>query len=305
MINNLEDKLKKWSAPLSTSENSVCETAVRVITDAIVSSDLLKDRNIRITKQGSYANNTNVRNNSDVDIGIVCRQTFFYSIPSTKTKNDYGIIDSTYSYDQFKMEVFNVLAKRFNISEINYGKKSLKISHFKYGDMIINADVVPFFEYKEYGLHGVKQTGVSLYSNGALVVNYPEQHISNNTSKNNATNYFYKKIVRCFKALRYDMEDSGLEVSNIKSFVLESILFNLSNDCYDIEKAKKSYAGSFLEPYSAMLLNCIYACKNLLINHAQELYEPNMILKLFNGTERDSREYIDFFSTLEKFVFGK
>lgn len=305
MINNLENKLKKWSAPLSVSEDNICATSIRVITEAINASNELKNRDIRIIKQGSYANNTNVRNNSDVDIAIICRQTFFYKIPPLKTKDDYGIQDSTYSYDQFKMEVFNVLARRFNISEIKYGNKSLKISHFKYGDIIINADVVPFFEYKEYDIRGIKQTGVSLYYNGSLIVNYPEQHISNSKNKNNDTNYFYKKMVRCFKALKYDMEESGFDVHNIKSFVLESILFNLSNDYFNVEKSKQSYVGKFLEPYSAMLLNCIYECKNLLINYSQQLYEPNMILKLFSTNERNPNDYINFLSSLEQYCFGK
>ena len=257
-MKDLEIKLRKWDDPLSNSEESVCQTAIRAIKRIIDNSESLKCRDIIVFEQGSHANNTNVRNNSDVDIAVVCRQTFYYDIPPYKDKSDYGIYDSDYSFGVFKSEVFNALAKEFNVTEINYGKKSFKIEHFKYNDSFISIDVVPFFEYKEYDQNSIKHVGVSLISSsGERIVNYPKQHNLNSIYKNACTNHYYKRMVRCFKSLKYDLEDDGYDVKEVKSFVLESILYNLDDSVFNMVNAQKSLAGRYLEPYSAMFWNCI------------------------------------------------
>ena len=305
MIKDLETKLRKWDDPLSNSEENICQSAIRTIRRIIDNCEILKGRDIEIFEQGSHANKTNVRNNSDVDIGIICRQTFYYTLPPYKNKSDYGIYDSPYTYDQFKMEVFQVLAKQFNVSEIDYGKKAFKIEHFKYNDSYLSVDVVPFFEYREYGQNGVKNVGVSLIDSQTheRVINYPKQHIDNSVAKNARTNHYYKRMVRCFKSLKYDLEDEGYDVKDVKSFVLESILYNLDDDTYNMENAQKSLAGRYMGPYSAMFYNCIQYAKNLLLNSSAYMYEPNEILKLFNDASRNPQTYINFLELLESYCF--
>lgn len=303
-MRDLENKLKRWDDPLSNSEESVCQTAIRAIKRIIDNCANLKCRDIVIFEQGSHANKTNVRNNSDVDIAVVCRQTFFYTIPPLRSKSDYGIYDSAYSFDVFKSEVFNALAKEFNITEINYGKKSFKIEHFKYNNSFIGIDVVPFFEYREYDQKGIKYTGVSLISSsGERIINYPKQHIQNSIYKNACTNHYYKRMVRCFKSLRYDLEEDGYDVKEVKSFVLESVLYNLDNSVFNMENTQKSLAGRYLEPYSAMFWNCIQYAKNMLLNSSGSLYEPNGILKLFDDKNRNPQSCINFLELLEKYCF--
>jgi len=90
-----ESTLRAYAAPLSDSENAKCKRAIAAIRDALrglgytddakeiglLESDtfahsismrnLYSTARIHVFIQGSYANNTCVRNESDVDIAIV------------------------------------------------------------------------------------------------------------------------------------------------------------------------------------------------------------------------------------------
>jgi predicted nucleotidyltransferase len=54
-----------------------CDNAVRAVRKAIDCSDKLNIRSIEVFAQGSYANRTNVRKDSDIDICVLCIDTFF------------------------------------------------------------------------------------------------------------------------------------------------------------------------------------------------------------------------------------
>src|SRR5690349_8220632 len=57
-----------WSAPPSATEQAKCENAERAVRKAIDASSKLAPHTIEVFTQGSYANRTNVRQDSDVDI---------------------------------------------------------------------------------------------------------------------------------------------------------------------------------------------------------------------------------------------
>lgn len=304
MINDLEQKLIRWSQPLSESEDLTCERAVNMVKDKISSSDLFKRRDIEIFAQGSYANNTNVRTNSDVDLCVLCKQTFKYYVPTGKQLTDFGYGYSDYSYDSFKMELFNLISEKFGITNITYGKKSIKVMADSYHKEI---DIVPFFEYKVFDFQGsVVRTGVAMeVPPGITVENYPKQHIRCGKNKNIKTNYNYKKMVRCFKAIKYQMEDDGYIFANIKSFVVESVLFNLDNSYFDFESNSRTYFAQFIkEPHKLMFYLCLVGCKHLLTNPAN-LKEANNILNIFDNPDRNAKEYLDYFESIDKYCFGK
>src|SRR5271156_2359967 len=72
-----ESVLGSWGAAPSATEQTKCENAERAIRKAIDASWKLSSKNIEVFAQGSYANRTNVREDSDVDICILCKNTFF------------------------------------------------------------------------------------------------------------------------------------------------------------------------------------------------------------------------------------
>jgi tRNA nucleotidyltransferase (CCA-adding enzyme) len=77
----LEDSLKSWAKPPGETEQGKCDNAVRMIRQAVEASTRLRGKNIRVFAQGSYCNRTNVRQDSDVDVCVLCTDTFFYDLP--------------------------------------------------------------------------------------------------------------------------------------------------------------------------------------------------------------------------------
>src|SRR5690554_5734186 len=75
----------EWESIFGTSsrgpqktETDRIENTKRAIQDAIRNDDKLKSRNILVFVQGSYKNTVNVKKDSDIDIGVLCMDTFYY-----------------------------------------------------------------------------------------------------------------------------------------------------------------------------------------------------------------------------------
>jgi len=64
---SLEDSLKSWARAPGTTEQQKCENAVTAVRKAIAASEKLSKLTITIEPQGSYHNQTNFREDSDVD----------------------------------------------------------------------------------------------------------------------------------------------------------------------------------------------------------------------------------------------
>ena len=102
-----ESVLGSWGAAPSATEQTKCENAERAIRKAIDASGKLSSKNIEVFAQGSYANRTNVREDSDVDICILCKNTFFPNYAMSEGLNDavFGFSAAQYRYADFKNDV--------------------------------------------------------------------------------------------------------------------------------------------------------------------------------------------------------
>jgi tRNA nucleotidyltransferase (CCA-adding enzyme) len=72
-----EATLRDWSGPASSTEEDKRERTERLVRHAIQSSMDLPS-SVRVFAKGSYANNTNVRRDSDVDVAVEWTATFLY-----------------------------------------------------------------------------------------------------------------------------------------------------------------------------------------------------------------------------------
>jgi tRNA nucleotidyltransferase (CCA-adding enzyme) len=63
-----------WGAPPSNTEQEKCGNAERAIRKAIAASSVLAAKQIDVFVQGSYANGTNVRQDSDVDVCVLYKE---------------------------------------------------------------------------------------------------------------------------------------------------------------------------------------------------------------------------------------
>jgi len=255
-----EDKLKLYAAPLSETENQKCLIAIAMIRDSMKMLGFTDDnksisklyeetysyslemrnigssRKVKLFIQGSYANNTNVRTQSDVDIAVVQEDIFTTKYRSSTTfpqsDSDYGFYTSTPSAKSFKDEVEECLKNKFG-TDVERKNKSIKVQGNTYRK---DADTVPCRRYKDYQNDYHKDPenyigGILITPDvGSTIINYPEQHIFNGKKKNNETNTYFKKMVRIIKNMRYLMSDFGyLSADSVSSFGLESLLWNIPN----------------------------------------------------------------------------
>jgi tRNA nucleotidyltransferase (CCA-adding enzyme) len=75
-----EQTFSNWAKPSSDTDAEKQANAERMIRDAIREDPALSIRQIDVFAQGSYRNKTKVRQESDVDICVCCRNQFFYEM---------------------------------------------------------------------------------------------------------------------------------------------------------------------------------------------------------------------------------
>ena len=232
-----EEQLYSWTKPASESEEGKISNAISMIKDAIDKSEYLKSKDIEVFVQGSYANNTNVKTRSDVDVNIMLKDTFYDSYPDGLTREDYGFVDGTNKFSIYKEEVRKALLSKFETRNIEIGNKSIKIIDNSYR---VEADAVPSFQYRNYKYIDSKESdnfveGVKFFStSGEEVINYPKKHIENGIVKNTQTKRRFKRVARILKRIRHKMKEDKIEVNqNISSFLIECLVWNVPNKTLD------------------------------------------------------------------------
>lgn len=238
---NWESTFIQWASPPAKTEQDRCENGVRAIRNAIAESDKLRARSIKVFSQGSYRNRVNVRKESDVDIGVLCYDSFTVSYPPGTSDMTFGNIPATYTYAQFKNELEEALVAYFGRASTRRGNKAFDIRE---NSRRVDADVVPFCEHRDYHESGNYRAGVALISDSGLrTVNYPERLLSywpqteqryeNAVAKNDQTHRRFKGVVRILKSLRNEMDDGDFTSAKpIPGFLLECMVWNAPNACF-------------------------------------------------------------------------
>ena len=221
-----EETLAGWAKPPSDSEESKLANAERMIRDALKNDPNMSKLSYEIFGQGSYANDTNVRLNSDIDINVRLLSTVHVEVPAGKTMEDYGYTPSNYLFMEYKQNVFTALSNHFGYKEIEYNNKCIKVKGNTYR---VQADVVPTFRLDRHWENGNKQLGSWFISHDNQVhTNFATHHIENGKVKNMRTGKRFKRLCRIVKRLRYSMLDENIAVSpNITSFLIECLLYNV------------------------------------------------------------------------------
>lgn len=226
-----EETFNNWRYPASETEEQRISNAISMIRDAINKSDSLKYKDIEVFVQGSYGNNTNVRVDSDVDICVMLKNTFYSEYPEGISNDDFGFYDATYDFITFRADILKALKAKFGIDNIKSGNKSIEIIENSYR---VKADVIPAFQYRNYKhinssnpekfIEGIKFFAAKTNEE---VINYPKMHLNNGLDKNFTTKRRYKRLVRIFKRIKYKMIEDGIVIDNaISSFLIESLLWN-------------------------------------------------------------------------------
>ena len=183
---------------------------------------------------------------------------FLDRYPEGKTRADFGFIDASYSFLQFKNELEESLVDHFGRAAVKRGNKAFNIRENTYH---VEADVVPLFEFREYWERENYRAGVALKTDkGQTIENYPERlvgywppthlHYENGNFKNTATSRRYRGLVRILKKIRNEMEDAGSSSAKaIPGYLLECMTWNVPN---------AAFAGATWDPRVQAVLGNIW-----------------------------------------------
>lgn len=219
-----------WSSPPSATETKRAENAESMIRSAIAASEKLRNRDIKVFTQGSYRNRVNTKLDSDVDIGIVCFDSYFSDYPDDNVKSIVKMASqpATYTYALFKNEIEEALVAKFGRAAVTRGSKAFDVSATSYR---VEADVAAFFEHRRYTNSSRYISGVEMIPDDyspPRIRNWPEQHYSNGVAKNTLTSKRYKRMVRIIKSLSNEMASCGVASAKAApSFLVECLVFNI------------------------------------------------------------------------------
>ena len=292
-----ENQLESFTKPISDSENQRCENMIKMVKDAIQNyysetrDYKMNLNNYEIFLQGSYANNTNVKQNSDVDICVMYKNVFHYSMPEGSSL-DSSYSDSSLDYFELRNTIKKALIRKFGSDRVIDKNKAIRILSNSY---TTDADVVVAFQYRKYSDSTKFQEGIYYKAlDNSIVINYPKIHIKNGNEKNVATNYMYKKMVRIFKKIMYDMQDDNIYASkDVKGFVLECMVYNFHND-----EMFKHIETKYTDNLQKMM--------NTFINDSMNLWKEVNEIKWLFGIEKGKNEsdYKDYIKAMKEYVNG-
>jgi predicted nucleotidyltransferase len=227
-----EEQFTNWTKPAFENERDRADAAKSIVEDAVKDHSVLKNLSINIFPKGSYANNTNVRRDSDIDIAVELENLIALDFFENTTFEDTGLKSYTgiSKYD-FKSHLLDALSSKFGSNFINSsGNKVFKI---RGSEKILNADIIPCTSYWAYYKSGPIK-GIQLILNkgdGKKYNNFPDQQLKYGVHKNNNTGRRYKRVVRIMKNARNQIVESTGN-SNSHSFMIESLAYNVPNEKY-------------------------------------------------------------------------
>lgn len=234
-----ESWLRTAAQPPSNSEETRTSLTEKQIRAALQDYAPLQGRPYVVYAKGSYANNTNVRLNYDVDIAVEYTGYYYYDLCFDLEGSDrsaVGIVksDDPYTPDQFKKDILGALHKAFGTSAVAEGKIAYRIRENK---TTLPADVVPCWEYRRYdGIRNgspIVHIGSRVFpSTGGHKNNYPKIQQANGVTKNLATSRRYKRSVRALKKLQTRLVDKGILKTELPSYFTESLVYNVTNDAF-------------------------------------------------------------------------
>ena len=231
----LEEQLSGWTGPSSDYEKEKQERTERMIRQAVDAHTAFNECSVKVYTKGSYANNTNVRADSDVDIAVECTEAEYWKEAQPGFYKPHGPYQGIWTPAKLRSELVSALRETFTGQVDESGSTAIKV---RSGSARVDADVVPCFSYRYY-FESISLLGTKIFkTDGGSLVNYPTQQLENGVAKNNRTGYAYKKGVRLLKRVENAMAEDGT-FHELPSFFMECLAFN----CPDSIFGESSWTG--------------------------------------------------------------
>jgi hypothetical protein len=238
MARDWEAILQSWVQRSSDAEQRRQEATLREI-KAALGTGPIPTSGLRVFAKGSYANNTNVALDSDIDVAVELQGVAYSDLRGDLAgmkKSDVGITPAAnaMSPPAFKAAVQQALETYFGKDVVDRGNYALTVRKPANG---ISADVIPSFIYYRYyrrTAHSLlRHQGHKIFPDeGSPTINWPEQQLVEGTAKNNRTGRRYKRMVRALKKLENELRDQGRLSSDVASYLMECLVFNVPDDLF-------------------------------------------------------------------------
>jgi hypothetical protein len=221
-----EDQLAGWTKPSSDTEQEKQERTERMVREAVANHHGFDDCRLSVYAKGSYPNNTNVKSDSDVDIGVQCHNVEYWGEQQPGDHPAGSPYEGPWTPEKLRAELVSALKVKFPDQVDTSGSTAIVVHS---STVRVDADVVPCFDYKYYFSSGSSREGAKTFrkTTGSLV-NYPAQHLENGRAKNTATKTSFKQAVRILKRVENLMFEAGVH-RVVPSYFVECLVYNCPN----------------------------------------------------------------------------
>lgn len=193
---------------------------------------------VKIFLQWSYANRTNIKKDSDIDI-VICYQDSCFTDTSKLSEKDKELYnsnrtDATYKFSNFKNDVQKCLEESFWKNP--HTERKDKCIRIYWNHTRVDADMVPCFVHKRFKTHNTTSAEWVEFVSDSWIhsISFPKQHIQNWENKNTRTKENYKDTVRILKNCKKELVERGLiEDELISSFFIECLVWNVPDTYFN------------------------------------------------------------------------
>lgn len=217
------------------------------VREALSRSSELQRIDYEVFLQGSYANNTNTRGDSDVDVVVMMTSTFMPETTRlTALERSYYARDripGTTSAPELRDMVGRALRSYYGAGRVESKNKCIKVAK---REGYVDADVVPALQHRlltSYNSIAASNwiEGISITPlQGDRIVNYPKEHIKNGQAKNATAGGYYKQAVRQVKRLRRKAVDFGLlSRTDAPGYLLECLVSNVPDHLFVADTSQR------------------------------------------------------------------
>lgn len=226
-----ESQLEIWSNQGATVGSAETYSAVKRALDR---HSWPREMSYQVYLQGSYANSTNIRGNSDVDIVVECPSVYYHNLNDNE-RQLLNLLPASHTYEEFRQQLISALSNYFGSSYVDAsGANAIEVLPY---NNRLKADVLHCHTYRRYNNLQAQADGITFFNRhtGAQVINYPRQHISNGEAKNGLyrTNGRYKRSVRMFKNARERIIQGSDELrKQFPSYFVECLFYNVPDTYY-------------------------------------------------------------------------
>jgi len=225
---SLENQLAGWTGPSSDTEKDKQERTERMIRQALDAHEAFTNCSLKVYAKGSYANNTNVRADSDVDVAVECTSVLYWEESEKGIHTPGSPYKGIWTPKKLRTELVSALQAKFGDQVDSTGSTAIQINS---SSARVDADVVPCFSFRRYMKTGSRDGTKIFKKDGKSIVNYPRQQLDNGVAKNNRTGYAFKKGVRLLKRIENSMANDGT-FRELPSFFMECLAYNCPDSVF-------------------------------------------------------------------------